>query len=212
MASFSFFKQQTALGSAVVIASLMAGLSAQAAPPCKGGTTTSRAMANGRVVHENVSGETIISERVISPSALSTQTGDDIVDTAVKAGSFNTLAAALTAADLVATLKGPGPFTVFAPTDEAFAKLPAGTVETLLKPENKGKLKEILLLHVVPGSVSAAEVVKLNSAKTAGGRTVLIDTDGGVKVATAKGSANVVKTDIKARNGLIHVIDSVLLP
>ncbi|MEI6256531.1 MAG: fasciclin domain-containing protein [Planctomycetota bacterium] len=169
-------------------------------------------MANGRVVHENVSGETIISERVISPSALSTQTGDDIVDTAVKAGSFNTLAAALTAADLVATLKGPGPFTVFAPTDEAFAKLPAGTVETLLKPENKGKLKEILLLHVVPGSVSAAEVVKLNSAKTAGGRTVLIDTDGGVKVATAKGSANVVKTDIKARNGLIHVIDSVLLP
>jgi uncharacterized surface protein with fasciclin (FAS1) repeats len=136
----------------------------------------------------------------------------DIVDTAVGAGTFKTLAAALGAADLVATLKGDGPFTVFAPTDEAFAKLPAGTVESLLKPENKEKLKEILLLHVVPGSVYAADVVKLTEAKTAGGKTVKISTDGGVKVGTATGLVNVVKTDIKAKNGVIHVIDGVILP
>ncbi len=112
----------------------------------------------------------------------------------------------------MATLKGAGPFTVFAPTDEAFAKLPAGTVETLLKPENKDKLKEILLLHVVPGTVYAADVVKLTEAKTAGGKTVSISTEGGVKVGTATGKANVVKTDIKASNGVIHVIDAVILP
>ena len=107
----------------------------------------------------------------------------------------------------------PGPFTVFAPTDEAFKKLPAGTVENLLKPENKEKLKEILLLHVVPGSVMAADVVKLKEAKTAGGKTVSIGTaDGGVTVGTATGKAKVVKTDIKAKNGVIHVIDSVILP
>ena len=136
----------------------------------------------------------------------------DIVDTAVAAGSFKTLAAALGAADLVTTLKGEGPFTVFAPTDEAFAKLPPGTVETLLKPENQDKLKEILLLHVVPGQVYAADVVKLKEAKTAGGKTVSISTEGGVKVGTATGKANVVKTDIKAGNGVIHVIDAVILP
>jgi uncharacterized surface protein with fasciclin (FAS1) repeats len=136
----------------------------------------------------------------------------DIVDTAVAAGSFKTLAAALGAADLVTTLKGAGPFTVFAPTDEAFAKLPPGTVETLLKPENKDKLKEILLLHVVPGQVYAADVVKLKEAKTAGGKTVSISTEGGVTVGTATGKANVVKTDIKAGNGVIHVIDAVILP
>jgi uncharacterized surface protein with fasciclin (FAS1) repeats len=136
----------------------------------------------------------------------------DIVETAVGAGSFKTLAAALGAADLVDTLKGNGPFTVFAPTDEAFAKLPAGTVESLLKPENKDKLKAVLLLHVVPGSVMAADVVKLKDAKTAGGSTVKISTDGGVKVGTAKGMSNVTKTDIKASNGVIHVIDAVILP
>lgn len=136
----------------------------------------------------------------------------DIVETAVGAGTFKTLAAALGAAELVDTLKGAGPFTVFAPTDEAFAKLPAGTVETLLKPENKGKLKAILLLHVVPGSVMAADVVKLKEAKTAGGSTVKISTEGGVKVGTAKGMSNVTKTDIKASNGVIHVIDAVILP
>jgi uncharacterized surface protein with fasciclin (FAS1) repeats len=136
----------------------------------------------------------------------------DIVDTAVAAGTFKTLAAAVGAADLVETLKGKGPFTVFAPSDEAFAKLPKGTVEELLKPENKGKLKDILLLHVVPGSVMAADVVKLKEAKTAGGKVVKISTDGGVKVGTDKGMSKVVKTDIKADNGVIHVIDAVILP
>jgi uncharacterized surface protein with fasciclin (FAS1) repeats len=136
----------------------------------------------------------------------------DIVETAVEAGTFKTLAAALGAAELVDTLKGDGPFTVFAPTDAAFEKLPKGTVESLLKPENKDKLKAVLLIHVVPGSVMAADVVKLKEAKTAGGATVKISTDGGVKVGTAKGMSNVTKTDIKASNGVIHVIDAVILP
>jgi hypothetical protein len=136
----------------------------------------------------------------------------DIVETAVGAGSFKTLAAALGAAGLVDTLKGEGPFTVFAPTDEAFAKLPAGTVESLLKPENKEKLKAVLLIHVVPGTVLAADVVKLTEAKTAGGAKVKISTDKGVKVGTSKGMSNVTKTDIKTSNGVIHVIDAVILP
>jgi uncharacterized surface protein with fasciclin (FAS1) repeats len=133
----------------------------------------------------------------------------DIVDTAVAAGSFKTLAAALQAAGLVETLKSSGPFTVFAPTDEAFAKLPAGTVENLLKPENKEKLKAILTYHVVAGKVMAADVVKLKTAKTVQGTTVDISTTGGkVKV----DNANVVKTDIAASNGVIHVIDTVIMP
>jgi uncharacterized surface protein with fasciclin (FAS1) repeats len=133
----------------------------------------------------------------------------DVVDTAVAAGSFNTLAKALTAADLVKTLKGPGPFTVFAPTDEAFAKLPAGTLENLLKPENKAKLQRILTYHVVPGKVMAADVVKLKSAKSVSGDTIAIATgNGGVRV----DGAAVVKTDIVATNGVIHVIDAVILP
>jgi uncharacterized surface protein with fasciclin (FAS1) repeats len=133
----------------------------------------------------------------------------DIVDTAVAAGSFNTLAAALKAAGLVETLKGPGPFTVFAPTDAAFAKLPAGTLESLLKPENKAKLAGILTYHVVAGKVMAADVVKLTSAKTVNGQSVKIAVDGSkVKV----DGANVVKTDIVTSNGVIHVIDTVLLP
>ena len=133
----------------------------------------------------------------------------DIVDTAVAAGNFKTLAAALQAAGLVETLKGKGPFTVFAPTDEAFAKLPAGTVETLLKPENKGKLVAILTYHVVAGDVKAAQVVKMNSARTVQGESVQIATAGG-KVTVDK--ANVVQTDIAASNGVIHVIDTVLMP
>ena len=138
---------------------------------------------------------------------------DDLVDTAVKAGTFKTLAAALGAADLVETLKGKGPFTVLAPSDEAFAKLPKGTVEDLLKPENKAKLKAILLAHVVPGSAMAADVVKLKEAKTAGGTVIKITVDGDVvKVGTAKGMSKVVKTDIKTDNGVIHVIDAVILP
>ena len=133
----------------------------------------------------------------------------DIVDTAVAAGSFKTLAAALQAAGLVDTLKGPGPFTVFAPTDEAFAKLLAGTVENLLKPENKDKLRAILTYHVVPGRVMASQVTKLKSAKTVEGSEVKIAVAGGkVKI----DNATVVKTDLAASNGVIHVIDAVILP
>jgi len=133
----------------------------------------------------------------------------DIVDTAVGAGSFKTLAAALKAADLSETLKGKGPFTVFAPTDEAFAKLPEGTVETLLKPENKAKLAAILTYHVVAGKVEAKDAVKLKSAKTVNGASFTINvSDAGVMVDKAK----VVKTDIQCSNGVIHVIDSVIMP
>jgi uncharacterized surface protein with fasciclin (FAS1) repeats len=133
----------------------------------------------------------------------------DIVDTAVGAGQFGTLAAALQAADLVDTLKGPGPFTVFAPTDAAFAKLPAGTVETLLKPENKARLTAILTYHVVPGTVLAADVVGLTSAPTVNGAPLAISVIGGtVKI----NDATVTATDIAASNGVIHVIDTVLLP
>ena len=130
----------------------------------------------------------------------------DIVDTAVKAGSFSTLVAAVKAAGLVETLKGEGPFTVFAPTDEAFAKLPEGTVEGLLK--DLPKLKQILTYHVVAGKVMAADVVKLKSAKTVEGSEVKIDASKGVKV----NDATVVTPDVAADNGVIHVIDSVLLP
>ena len=133
----------------------------------------------------------------------------DIVDTAVAAGSFKTLAAALQAAGLVETLKGKGPFTVFAPTDEAFAKLPKGTVEELLKPENKAKLTAILTYHVVPGAVTASQVTKLKEAKTVNGQSVKISAMGG---AVMIDGARVVKTDIRASNGVIHVIDSVILP
>jgi uncharacterized surface protein with fasciclin (FAS1) repeats len=133
----------------------------------------------------------------------------DIVDTAVAAGSFNTLAKALQAAGLVDTLKGSGPFTVFAPTDEAFAKLPAGTVENLLKPENREQLKAVLTYHVVPGKVTAAQVTKLDSAKTVNGKSVKIRTSG---EAVMIDEATVVQADVAASNGVIHVIDSVILP
>jgi len=133
----------------------------------------------------------------------------DIVDTAVAAGSFTTLAKALTAADLVSTLKGPGPFTVFAPTDEAFAKLPAGTLENLLKPENKAMLQRVLTYHVVRGKVMAADVVKVSSTKAVSGDMLSIKASGGT--VTVNGS-RVVNTDIAASNGVIHVIDTVLLP
>jgi uncharacterized surface protein with fasciclin (FAS1) repeats len=133
----------------------------------------------------------------------------NIVDTAVAAGSFTTLAKALTAADLVATLEGPGPFTVFAPTDEAFAKLPAGTLENLLEPENKDKLRRILTYHVVAGEVRAADVVKLQTAKAVSGDTIAVKVrDGKVHV----DDASVTRTDIQASNGVIHVIDTVILP
>lgn len=133
----------------------------------------------------------------------------DIVDTAVGAGSFNTLVAAVQAADLVETLKSEGPFTVFAPTDEAFAKLPEGTIDDLLKPENKEKLQAILLYHVVPGKVMAADVVNVTSAKTANDMSLAVMVDGKtVKI----NEAQVIQTDIMTSNGVIHVIDTVLIP
>lgn len=138
----------------------------------------------------------------------STASAADIVETAV-AGNFNTLVAAVKAAGLVDTLKGPGPFTVFAPTDEAFAKLPPGTLESLLKPENKAKLQSILTYHVVAGNVLAKDVVKLHSAKTMEGQNIAIKTMNGRVMVD---NANVTKTDIVTSNGVIHVIDSVLLP
>jgi len=133
----------------------------------------------------------------------------DIIDTAVAAGSFKTLAAALQAAGLIDTLKGAGPFTVFAPTDDAFAKLPAGTVETLLKPENKAKLTAILTYHVVSGNVMAKQAMKLKSAKTVNGKELKLKVVGGSLMVDG---AKVVKADIAATNGVIHVIDSVVLP
>ena len=133
----------------------------------------------------------------------------DIIDTAVAAGNFKTLAAALTAANLIDTLKGAGPFTVFAPTDEAFAKLPAGTVDSLLK--DIPKLSAILTYHVVAGKVMAADVMQMDgqSAKTVNGSSLSIATKDSVKL---NGASKVVKTDIECTNGVIHVIDSVLLP
>ena len=133
----------------------------------------------------------------------------DIVDTAASAGQFKTLLAALKAADLETTLRGPGPFTVFAPTDDAFAKVPKDTLDSLLKPENKAKLQAILTYHVVPGKVMAVDAKKLTTAKTANGKELKLDaTGGGLKV----NGANVIKADIQASNGVIHVIDAVIIP
>ncbi|MDH5910886.1 fasciclin domain-containing protein [Vibrio splendidus] len=133
----------------------------------------------------------------------------DIVDVAAENGSFNTLVAAVKAADLVDTLKGEGPFTVLAPSDEAFAALPEGTVDMLLKPENKDKLVAVLTYHVIPGKIMAAEVMKLNSAVTVQGSAVMIAIDdGNVMIDNAK----VIMPDVEASNGVIHVIDAVLLP
>jgi uncharacterized surface protein with fasciclin (FAS1) repeats len=139
----------------------------------------------------------------------STQARADIVDTAVSAGQFKTLAAALQAAGLVDTLKSEGPFTVFAPTDAAFAALPAGTLDSLLKPENREKLVAILTYHVVPGRVTAAQVAGMESAKTVQGGALAIRASGG---AVMVNDAHVVGTDVLASNGVIHVIDKVLIP
>ncbi len=143
---------------------------------------------------------------VVAPTARGDHHEKDIVDTAVAAGQFKTLATALGAAGLVETLKGAGPFTVFAPTDEAFAKIPKADLDALLA--DKAKLTKVLTYHVVPGKVTAADVVKLKQAKTVEGQSIKIDTSDGVKV----DGATVVKTDIMASNGVIHVIDSVLMP
>jgi uncharacterized surface protein with fasciclin (FAS1) repeats len=150
----------------------------------------------------------LLSSTSALPMAHASDKPGDIVAVASGAGSFKTLVSAVKAAGLVETLQGKGPFTVFAPTDEAFARLPAGTLEDLLKPENKEKLKGILLYHVVPGKVVAADV-KTMKAKTAGGKELSIKVEGGnVMVDNAK----VVKTDVAASNGVIHVIDAVVLP
>jgi len=167
---------------------------AQAGSKCNGTAVTQRA-------HTRV--------HVLTSAPVHAAAEKDIVDTAVGAGSFKTLVAAVKAAGLVETLKGKGPFTVFAPTDEAFAKLPKGTVEALLKPENKAKLQAILTYHVVAGKVMAADVVKLTGATTVQGQKIDIAVvDGKVSV----DAATVVKTDIACSNGVIHVIDSVILP
>jgi len=142
-------------------------------------------------------------------SAPARATGTDVVDTAVATGQFKTLAAALDGAGLVSILKGPGPFTVFAPTDTAFAKLPAGTVDTLLRPENKARLAAILTYHVVPGRVTAAEVARLEEAETVNGETVEVRADGG---GVTINDARVTAADVAASNGVIHVIDAVILP
>jgi len=132
----------------------------------------------------------------------------DIIDTALAAGNFSTLAAALGAAGLIETLKGDGPFTVFAPTDEAFSKIPSATLSELLQPENRAKLTAILTYHVVSGKVSAAEVTDLESATSLQGQTLKISTKDGLKINDAK----VVMADVQATNGVIHIIDAVLIP
>jgi len=184
---------KTVQGQSVAITVADGGVSVDSAKVVK----TDIACSNG-VIH-------VIDSVILPKSAPATP---DIVDTAVAAGSFKTLVAAVKAAGLVETLKGKGPFTVFAPTDEAFAKLPAGTVESLLKPENKDKLVAILTYHVVPGSLKAADVVKAGELKTVNGKAAKITTDGGAKIS----GAGIVKTDIETSNGIIHVIDSVILP
>jgi len=150
-----------------------------------------------------------VTAAVVIGSTAARAADKDIVDTAVDAGQFGTLAAALTAAGLVETLKGDGPFTVFAPTDAAFAKLPEGTVDNLLKPENKDQLTAILTYHVVPGKVMAADVVKLSEAETVNGAKVMIKVNGDTVMIN---DAKVVSADVEASNGVIHVIDAVILP
>lgn len=153
--------------------------------------------------------KTIAAGAVALALSFSAAKAADIVDTAIAAGSFKTLVTAVKAAGLVETLKGKGPFTVFAPTDEAFAKLPAGTVENLLKPENKNQLVAILTYHVVSGKVMSKDLVgKKTMAKSVEGGEISVDATDGVKVDNAK----VVKADIEASNGIIHVIDAVIMP
>lgn len=143
------------------------------------------------------------------PPAASVPASSNILETAAAAGSFKTLAAAIDAAGLAGTLAGPGPFTVFAPTDDAFAKLPPGTVDDLLKPENKQKLVAVLTYHVVPGNLMAKDVVGSDKLKSVQGQELTVRVDGS---AVRIDGANVIKTDIAASNGVIHVIDSVVLP
>jgi len=174
--------------------------SGEAAATTKAGETATTKMAESTTTAKAAAATT-------TAAAAATK---DIVDTAVAAGDFKTLVAAVQAAGLVDTLKGKGPFTVFAPTDAAFAALPAGTLDSLLKPENKTKLADILKYHVVAGDVMAADVVKLTKADTVLGKPVTIKVDGSTVLLNDK--VKVVKTDIKTSNGTIHVIDAVLIP
>lgn len=181
----------------------------------KTSNATLKRLANLAVVLSLIAGVALVPNLTASANEPALKKADaalsaDIVDTAVAAGSFTTLATALEAAGLIDALKGDGPFTVFAPTDAAFAKLPAGTIALLLRPENKEKLKGILLYHVVSGKVTASDVMKLNgqSVKTLQGGTFKVRTKHGVRV----DKANVTQTDIDASNGVIHVIDTVLMP
>lgn len=156
---------------------------------------------------KDIAGIVIVATLALGPSFAQAA---DVVDTAVKAGQFKTLAAALQAADLVNTLKGAGPFTVFAPTDEAFGELPAGTLQSLLMPENKAQLVKILTYHVVPGRVMSSELAgKVIDVRTAQGQMVKID---GTKMGVTVGAAKVLTADVGADNGVIHVIDKVILP
>ncbi|WP_022834903.1 fasciclin domain-containing protein [Salisaeta longa] len=148
---------------------------------------------------------------LVIPAQAQSDTGD-IVETAIEAKGFNTLVKAVQAADLVETLKGEGPFTVFAPTDKAFAALPDGTLESLLKPENKDQLRAILTYHVVSGEVTAEEVVGMDQAMTVQGQPLGIMVQDGTVYLQGKNKAQVVTTDIQTSNGVIHVIDTVLLP
>jgi uncharacterized surface protein with fasciclin (FAS1) repeats len=160
------------------------------------------------VMHRSIAAAAVLALGILTAQA-GKAPQKDIVDTAVAAGSFNTLAAALTAAGLVDTLKGKGPFTVFAPTDAAFAKLPAGTVADLLKPENKAKLVSILTYHVVPGTIAPSQLAAMTSAKTVEGQSVTISSRNGALMVD---NANIAKGDVAASNGVIYVIDSVILP
>jgi len=145
----------------------------------------------------------------VSAQSYKQESTPNIVEIAASAGSFNTLVAAVQAAGLAETLQGEGPFTVFAPTDEAFAKLPAGTVDELLKPENKEKLRAILTYHVVPGRVMAKDVVGIRSAATVQGQSLTVSIDDGTPMVD---NAKIIQTDIAASNGVIHVIDTVVIP
>jgi uncharacterized surface protein with fasciclin (FAS1) repeats len=169
--------------------------------------TLSLGIVGGLSAVSSFAGEKSSDAKYAAPA--SKAAGKDIVDNAVGAGKFNTLAAALKAAGLVDTLKGEGPFTVFAPTDDAFAKLPAGTVETLLKPENKEKLTQILTYHVAPGKAMSTDLKDGQAVPTVNGKTASVKISGG-KVTV--GEANVIKADVPASNGVIHVIDTVLIP
>ena len=164
------------------------------------------AACGGSEAEDTTASEDTAGDEMAAPAE--TAEASDIVDTAVGAGSFSTLAAALEAAGLIDTLKGEGPFTVFAPTDDAFAALPEGTVENLLQPENRDQLVAVLTYHVVSGDVRAADVSSLSEANTVQGSAIAIDASDGVRI----NDASVTQADIVCSNGVIHVIDKVLLP